>query len=166
MTAKSPCRFLGALLLLGSAAASIQAAETSCDTSSLKGSYDFSGSGQVIPMIETEPGKPGVFIYELREVTVTGNIAISADQKGKASIRLDTFTEGFPSGSTTGEGNYKVGADCKGTLTFSTDDKPPFTWSYDFELEKDGKFRFVSATGNNKLIAGRAWQTAAAPSGK
>ncbi len=165
MTPKSLDHILAAFLVMGSA----QAAETPCDVRNLKGNYDFAGAGQIIPMIEKEPGKPSVYQYELRSEIVSGTI--TADEKGKASIQLTTTTEGFPPGSDKGEGTYSVNPDCTGKMIFSLAGeagKAATTWSYDFLVEKEGKIRFVGASGN-KLIAGQAWRAevpVVAPPGK
>jgi hypothetical protein len=167
MTLKSKC--LGLFILLGGAAISIEAAEAPCAIQSLKGKYELSAAGEVIPMIETEPGKLGVYLYELRDVIVTGTIVIADNEKGKASIQSSMVAEGFPTVEEKGEGTYTVGPDCKGKFNFLAvfDDpkKTTYSWTYDFELNKDGKLQFVSVTGNNKLIAGTAWP-ADAPAGK
>lgn len=165
MTLKSLYRSLGVLLIIGSAAISAQAAEATCDASSLKGDYEFSAWGKTIPMSGI-PGKASVYIYDLRNVTVTGTISFPPSEKDKVTIQATTITDGFPTITESTDGTYTVGAvgtACKGKMKFTSyweiDEgakEIPFNWSYDFELEKDGKIRFVSATGNNKLIAGQA----------
>lgn len=170
MTQKSLRKSLGALLIVGSAAISAQAAETPCNLDSLKGSYDFSGAGSLVPMMqETKGGKLSVYLYEVRSVIAYGKMTIDEKAKGKAKIQITSVTEGFPAGTQDGDMTYMVNPDCKGKMDITVpgeDGNPPTKWSYEFLVDKgNGSFSFVQIS-EGKTLAGQATPTPTPPPAK